>query len=441
MYNLLVSGNSRAWENGSYQYDKSRFLEYTNEDIASGLKGLHGPQIEILKSYPCLFAYEGEESDVRIGYLNSIQEVGRKILIEFEFQQDIDPIPFEKIRPIESLLDIRRWEMGRTHWAVKDEDLFARLRAKGVLDANQEAREIRPELPRSEESRNRKVKQVQAFIGRVLARDGKKGHEFFYRGHSNRNKYKLVPSLFRKDSEGNYLYKYNEDIIYRELLVSNSADFQSDVYTLDKLVRMQHYSLPTRLLDITSNPLVALYFACKSSPDEDGEVIEFAMERNAIKYFDSDVASCIANLARLPQAEKEKIEFDGSEFNDLPPIQRLLSFIRQEKPFFEARIIPNDLRDIICVKAKQSNDRVTAQSGAFLLYGMDAEFDENGTQGISVSRIAITNKESILNELDLLNINESTVFPYIETSAKYVAEKFRFKKPMQPTLGGGVSAL
>jgi hypothetical protein len=247
--------------------------------------------------------------------------------------------------------------------------------------------------------------------------------------------------LFRKDSEGNYLYKYNEDIIYRELLVSNSADFQSDVYTLDKLVRMQHYSLPTRLLDITSNPLVALYFACKSSPDEDGEVIEFAMERNAIKYFDSDVASCIANLARLPQAEKEKIEFDGSEFNDLPPIQRLLSFIRQEKPFFEARIIPNDLRDIICVKAKQSNDRVTAQSGAFLLYGMDAEFDENGTQGISVSRIAITNKESILNELDLLNINESTVFPYIETSAKYVAEKFRFKKPMQPTLGGGVSAL
>ena len=34
--------------------------------------------------------------------------------------------------------------------------------------------------------------------------------------------------------------------------MSNSADFQYDEYTLDKLVRMQHYSLPTRLLDITS---------------------------------------------------------------------------------------------------------------------------------------------------------------------------------------------
>jgi len=38
-------------------------------------------------------------------------------------------------------------------------------------------------------------------------------------------------------------------------------------------------------------------------------------------------------------------------------------------------------------------------------------------------------KEAILRELDLLNINESTVFPYIENSAKYVAKKYEFKKP------------
>jgi len=437
MYNLLVTAMDGAWDNGFYEYDKSRFLEYTNEDIASTLKGLNKSHITNLMSYPCLFAYEGEDADVRIGYLTSIKERGRNILIEFEFQQDIDPIPFEKIQPIAPLLDIRGWEMNRTHWAVKDEDLFSRLRSNGILELDRALKITKQERPTSEKSTNPKVTKVQGFIGKVLSLDQKEGYEVFYRGHSNKKKYKLEPSLFRKDEDGNYLYKDNEHILYRELLVSNSSDFQADVYTLDSLVRMQHYSLPTRLLDITSNPLIALYFACKSSLDEDGEVILFAMKRKDIKYFDSDVASCIANLGRLPQTEKNEIKFDEDGFNEQPPIKRLIHLIREEKSFFEPKIIPNDLRKIVCVKGKRSNDRISSQSGAFLLFGLDAVLDENGTPDIAVSRITITNKKSILKELDFLNINESTVFPYIENSAKYVADKFKFNKPIQPTADGG----
>ena len=430
MYNLLVTAMDGAWDEGFYEYDKSRFLEYTNDDIASVLKELSKSHIENLKSYPCLFAYEGEDSDVRIGYLTAIKERGRNLLIEFEFQQDIDPIPFEQIQPIAPLLDIRGWEMNRTHWAVKNEDLFKRLRDRGILEPDKQTKTTKQERLTTEKTTNPKVSKVQGFIGKVLGLDQTDGFEVFYRGHSNKKKYKLEPSLFRKDEDGNYLYKDNEHILYRELLVSNSADFQSDVYTLDSLVRMQHYSLPTRLLDITSNPLIALYFACKSSPDEEGEVVVFSMKRKDVKYFDSDVASCIGNLARLPQSEKDGIKFEENGFNEQPPIKRLVHFIREEKPFFEAAIIPDDLRKIICVKGKQSNDRITSQSGAFLLFGLDAVFDESGTPEIKVSRITVANKKSILKELDMLNINESTVFPYIENSAKYVADKFKFKKPI-----------
>jgi hypothetical protein len=328
--------------------------------------------------------------------------------------------------------------MNRTHWAVKDEDLFARLHARGILIQDEGTNSGKIERPTTEKSTNPKISKIQGFIGKVLTLDQEDGYEVFYRGHSNKKKYKLEPSLFRKDEDGNYLFRENEHILYRELLVSNSADFQSDVYTLDSLVRMQHYSLPTRLLDITSNPLIALYFACKSAPKENGEVIVFSMKRTDVKYFDSDVASCIANLARLPQAEKDKIKFDEEGFNDQLPIKQLVHFIRGEKPYFEAAIIPDDLRKIICVKGKHSNDRITSQSGAFLLFGLDAVFDENGTTEIKVSRITVSNKASILKELDMLNINESTVFPYIENSAKHIASKFKFNKTLQPT-GGGIA--
>ena len=329
--------------------------------------------------------------------------------------------------------------MNRTHWAVKEENLFERLQKIGISVNETTLKKFNQGRPTADKSKTPKVTTVQGFIAKVLTLKERNGNEVFYRGHPNKKKYKLEPSLFRRDEDGNYLYKDNEHVLYRELLVSNSADFQSDVYTLDSLVRMQHYSLPTRLLDITSNPLIALYFACKSAgkeeDEEEGEVIVFSMNRKDVKYFDSDVASCVANLARLPQTEKNEIDFDEDSledsFNKQPAVKRLLHFIREEKPFFEPNIIPNDLRKIICVKGKQSNDRISSQSGAFLLFGLDAVFDEKGTSEIKVSRITVSNKNSILEELDLLNNNESTVFPYIENSAKYVAHKFKFDKSLQ----------
>ena len=137
---------------------------------------------------PCLFAYEGTESDACVGRLIEIKDRGRNLLIEWEFDQNIQPIPFSQIAPIAPLLDIREWEMNRTHWAIKDEDLFARLEAAEIIGgalANESASSMSPSsLPRKKES-GPTVTTVRGFIDKVLEEQGDNDRETFYRGHSN----------------------------------------------------------------------------------------------------------------------------------------------------------------------------------------------------------------------------------------------------------------
>jgi len=428
MYNFLVTAKEGAWDESGYEYERGRFLEYTSSEISTRFEKLESRHILALKRYPCLFAYEGKSEPMRIGRLTKITPRGTRLYIEWKL--DPEPIPFERIGPIQKALDIREWELNRTHWAIKNENLLDVLKVHGLIRNSEKARStVAEKLPTRAKSSVR-VSTVGEFISIVLKLDdGTK--EVYYRGHSRGEKYRLEPSLFRKDKDGNPTHLHAEDRMFRELLVSNSVDFHSDSSTLDRLVRMQHYFLPTRLFDITSNPLIALYFACRNHNDEFGEVISFAVNQDSIKYFDSDTVSCIANLARLPKDSKARINFsieDIEEFNAQPAVHQLWNFIKEEKPYFEARIDSNQLRSVVCVKGKHTNNRIAFQSGAFFLFGHNATLPEDGSDELTVTRISVTNKGRILKELDRLNINESTVFPYIEKSATYIADKFAFKK-------------
>jgi hypothetical protein len=355
-------------------------------------------------------------------------------------QFDFGEVIFCDIDTAGSVFGADRFQLYRTHWAVREGDaqeVLARLADMAPdLDLripNQEGPaavgvEIQPP------PRDKKIlgvaDSVETFPKLLYESLEKPVTETFFRGHSDAT-YELTPSLLRKFDNGDWQFMPREDLLCKELLIAHHDEFQGDQYCFDRLVRMQHYGLPTRLLDISGNPLVALFFACSRNLEVDGEVIVFDVALGGVKYYDSDTVSCISNLSNLTYQQKNEIDLnlDQDAFNKADAVCKLLHHIKSEKGFFEGRIVPSHLGSIVCVKAKRNNTRIKSQSGAFLLFGQDATLPDAGQDGIEIGRVTVQNKHQILAQLNRININATTVYPSIDQTAVHLRDLHQSPKP------------
>ena len=264
----------------------------------------------------------------------------------------------------------------------------------------------------------------------------------YFRGEHT-DAWELRPSVMRCSQEGKFSLRAREGEMLLELMSQRPEDFNDTTSALSQWVLAQHHGLKTRLLDVTRNPLVALFSACESD-ENPGRLHVFSVPRELVKPFNSDTISIIANFSKLSRAEQnlllgwiaediEKLEPDP-QFASMyeHAMRRLYHLVRQEKPFFEERFDPRDFFRVFVVEPQQSFERVRAQSGAFLISAFHERFERSEVlrwnSGIpiydqSTLLVPNENKQHILDELRLLNINRETLFPGLGEAAKAITQR------------------
>lgn len=251
----------------------------------------------------------------------------------------------------------------------------------------------------------------------------------FFRGQANKD-WILSPSLYRSNTFE------QEGLMLEELSHICPKEFEGNRFEI--LAKMQHFGLPTRLLDTTTNPLVALYFACKDVEERKNDGVVYIFPNLPVSWSDDPLVDLIMDYV-----------FD---YSSTIWLEEMLRRTKKKYANVVGRAMPERVSDLLHyltipafgVMPRKNNSRIRAQDGAFLVFGMECAgktcSDNPGTLGreyYKFSPITLESskqlssegdaiiipancKENVLEQLDILSINEHKLFPDLAHQTEYV---------------------
>jgi hypothetical protein len=227
---------------------------------------------------------------------------------------------------------------------------------------------------------------------RAVVRHVSPDERYFFRGEP-RDYFTLIPKVARVfNPEGKKLYLsmnyHTEQSIFERF--KNHASAMSAVVPSDDwdwLALAQHHGLPTRLLDWTTNPLIALFFAVGD---------------------------------RITDPDIRKANVDNSSFQG----DAAFYFLTIKTSFIDPRAEPDPFRydGIGILRPRHVTRRITAQGGVFSVQS-DPWTPLNEllhVKRVRKYKITMSARESLRNELLLYGIHHASVFPDLDGLAMYL---------------------
>ena len=214
------------------------------------------------------------------------------------------------------------------------------------------------------------------------------GLQPWYRGHANSD-WRLVPALFRKYLAGR---EYNIIGQFRTRSRSLRNDLPSDDQLEAWISLMQHFGLPTRLLDWTESPLVAAFFAVN-----DGD----ASVPGAIWALDP----ILLNF----QSGGERCIFDMNQ--------------SQPKALFTAAIQTPTKEDdrVFAVRPTHVDLRMTLQQSQFTIHTPHVILEEKYPNAVIKFIVPADAKPTLAESLGRMKITLASLFPDLQHLAQWIA--------------------
>jgi len=209
--------------------------------------------------------------------------------------------------------------------------------------------------------------------------------------------YKLIPSVLRRD--------FDEDSMIDDFLVNYGTLSDNKISDLwGKYALMQHYGLPTRLLDWTKSPLIALFFALLNH-DQNTKRVIWAIDPYYLnkKTYDSEFV------------------FVPATYDQTLPI-KMYDFL--PKALRNTKNIP---KYPLAVETPYTNQRILFQQGCFTVHGtntatIDSYFDDDN----HIRKFVISGKKrikSMQNTLFNMGIKEEYVMQDLQSLSQRIVRE------------------